>query len=141
MTTNLSKNIKVQVVCLAYNQVEFIRDALNGFVMQKTNFPFEVLVGDDCSTDGTSEIIAEYPLYSKYDKEEVNRVHFAGWNIVDNKPTTKEEAQGSFIQEKLVDYSIDKTWFHSICGAEWRDVKGKNQIIYKMLDDILFDRY
>lgn len=60
MTTNLSKNIKVQVVCLAYNQVEFIRDALNGFVMQKTNFPFEVLVGDDCSTDGTSEIIAEY---------------------------------------------------------------------------------
>lgn len=60
MTTSLSKNKKVQVVCLAYNQVEFIRDALNGFVMQKTNFPFEVLVGDDCSTDGTSEIIAEY---------------------------------------------------------------------------------
>jgi len=45
--------------------------------------------------------------------------------------------EGSFIQEKLVDYSIDKTWFHSICGAEWRDVKGKNQIVYKMLDDFL----
>lgn len=60
MPTNLSKSIKVQVVCLAYNQVEFIKDALDGFIMQKTNFPFEVLVGDDCSTDGTSEIIAEY---------------------------------------------------------------------------------
>ena len=82
-----------------------------------------------------------YPLYSKYDMQKVNRVRFAGWNIVDNKPTTIEEAQGSFIQEKLVDYSVDKTWVHTICGAEWRDVKGKNQIIYKILDDILFDRY
>lgn len=60
MNTNLFKNIKLQIVCLAYNQAEFIRDALDGFVMQKTNFPFEVLIGDDCSTDGTSEIIAEY---------------------------------------------------------------------------------
>ena len=77
----------------------------------------------------------------KYDMQNVNRVCFAGWNIVDNKPTTIEEAQGSFIQEKLVDYSVDKTWVHTICGAEWRDVKGKNQIIYKILDDILFDRY
>ncbi len=57
---NSSKNIKLEVVCLAYNQVEFIRDALDGFVMQKTDFPFQVLIGDDCSTDGTSEIIAEY---------------------------------------------------------------------------------
>lgn len=78
-----------------------------------------------------------YPLYSKYDIQKVNRVHFSGWNIVDNKPTTFEEAKGSFIQEKLVDYSTDKIWFHSICGAEWRNVKGKNKIVYKMLDDFL----
>lgn len=62
MSTALSKEIKVQVICCVFNQVEFIKDALNGFVKQKTNFPFEVLVGDDCSTDGTSDIIAEYAM-------------------------------------------------------------------------------
>ena len=56
----MTEKIKLQVVCITYNQAKFIKDALDGFVMQKTNFPFEVLVGDDCSTDGTSDIIAEY---------------------------------------------------------------------------------
>ena len=55
---------------------------------------------------------------------------------MDNKPITLQEA-GSFIQEKLVEYSLDKTWVHTICGAEWKDVKGKNQIIYKMFNNIL----
>ena len=56
----MTKEPKLQVVCITYNQANFIKDALDGFLMQKTNFPFEVLVGDDCSTDGTSEIIAQY---------------------------------------------------------------------------------
>ena len=51
---------KVTVLCMAYNQEQFIRNTLDGFVMQKTNFPFEVLVHDDASTDKTPEIIREY---------------------------------------------------------------------------------
>ena len=50
---------KVSVFCLAYNHEPFIRKTLDGFVMQKTTFPFEVLVHDDASTDGTAEIIRE----------------------------------------------------------------------------------
>lgn len=50
----------VTVWCLAYNQKDFIRDALDGFVMQKTTFPFEVIVHDDASTDGTTTIVQEY---------------------------------------------------------------------------------
>ena len=50
----------VQIICVTYNQKDYISDALNSFLMQKTNFEFEVLVGDDCSTDGTSEIVAQY---------------------------------------------------------------------------------
>ena len=50
----------VTVWCLAYNQKNFIRDALNGFVMQKTTFPFEVIVHDDASTDGTTDVVKEY---------------------------------------------------------------------------------
>ena len=54
------KNIKLSIICLAYNQEPFIRECLNGFVMQKTNFPFEVLINDDASTDKTADIIREY---------------------------------------------------------------------------------
>ncbi len=50
----------VSVICLAYNHKAYIRDALEGFVRQQTDFPFEVLVHDDASTDGTAEIIREY---------------------------------------------------------------------------------
>lgn len=56
----MNSDVKVQVVCVTYNQKDYIKEALDSFLMQKTNFKFEVLVGDDCSTDGTSEIVAEY---------------------------------------------------------------------------------
>lgn len=54
------KQIKISVYCMAYNHAEYIRNTLEGFVNQKTNYPFEVLVHDDASTDGTQEIIMEY---------------------------------------------------------------------------------
>ena len=60
MIMETSMQPTVIVWCLTYNQKDFIRDALNGFVMQQTNFPFEVVVHDDASTDGTTEIVMEY---------------------------------------------------------------------------------
>ncbi|MEE1047671.1 MAG: glycosyltransferase family 2 protein [Clostridia bacterium] len=54
------KNILVSVICTAYNHEKYIRSALDGFVMQKTDFAFEVLIHDDASTDKTAEIIKEY---------------------------------------------------------------------------------
>ncbi|MDR1505338.1 MAG: glycosyltransferase [Prevotella sp.] len=48
------------VCCVAYNQETYIRDALESFVMQKTDFPFYVLIGDDASCDSTPNIICEY---------------------------------------------------------------------------------
>ncbi|MDE6250948.1 MAG: glycosyltransferase [Alphaproteobacteria bacterium] len=51
---------KVSVICMTYNHKNFIRQALDGFVMQKTKFPFEVIIHDDASTDGATDIIREY---------------------------------------------------------------------------------
>lgn len=52
----------VSVCCLTYNHKNYIKKALDGFVMQKTNFSFEVLAHDDASTDGTAEILREYEI-------------------------------------------------------------------------------
>lgn len=54
------KNIKVSVLCLTYNQKDYIGDCLRGFISQNTDFDFEILVHDDASTDGTTEIVMEY---------------------------------------------------------------------------------
>ena len=51
---------KVTITSVSYNQKKFIRQALDSFLMQKTDFDFEVIIGDDCSDDGTAEIIADY---------------------------------------------------------------------------------
>lgn len=50
----------VTIRCITYNHDPYIRQCLEGFVMQKTNFPFEAIVHDDASTDGTAAIIREY---------------------------------------------------------------------------------
>lgn len=52
--------IMVSCYCLAYNSEKYIRQTLEGFVKQKTDFNFEVIVNDDASTDKTAEIIREY---------------------------------------------------------------------------------
>ena len=51
---------KLSIICITYNQKDYIKQCLDGFIMQKTNFEFVAYIGDDCSTDGTIEIIQEY---------------------------------------------------------------------------------
>ena len=55
MTTPL-----VSIVCITYNHEKYIKQCLDGFFMQKTNFDFEILIHDDASTDKTADIIRLY---------------------------------------------------------------------------------
>ena len=50
----------VSISCLTYNHSEYIEQCLDSLLMQKTKKPFEILIHDDCSTDGTTEIIRKY---------------------------------------------------------------------------------
>lgn len=53
-------SIVLSISCITYNHAPYIRECLDSFLMQKTTFPIEVVIHDDCSTDGTKEIIEEY---------------------------------------------------------------------------------
>lgn len=55
-------NVDVSVYCLAYNHEKYIKKTLDGFVNQTTNFTYEVIVHDDCSTDNTASIIKAYAI-------------------------------------------------------------------------------
>lgn len=64
----------ISVCCIVYNHAPYIRQALDSVLMQETEYPFEVIVHDDASTDGTTNIIREYvekypqiikPIYEK----------------------------------------------------------------------------
>jgi glycosyltransferase involved in cell wall biosynthesis len=50
----------VSIVCESFNHEPFLRRCIEGFLMQKTDFPFEILIHDDASTDKSAEIIREY---------------------------------------------------------------------------------
>jgi glycosyltransferase involved in cell wall biosynthesis len=85
------KNVKpiVTIRCVTFNHVNFIRDAVEGFLMQETTFPVQILIYDDASTDGTSDVVREYeqqypqlihaiiPSENQYSKGIKNGVFFA----------------------------------------------------------------
>lgn len=79
----------VSIRCLVYNHEPYLRQCLDGFVMQKTTFPFEAIVHDDASTDGSAAIIREYaekypdiikPIYeteNQWGKGTINKTMYA----------------------------------------------------------------
>lgn len=71
MNTEISNKWMVCVRCYTYNQSRYITDALNGFVMQQTNFPFVCCIVDDASTDGEQAVIREY-MCANFDLQDVS---------------------------------------------------------------------
>ena len=56
----MKNNPLLSICCVTYNHESFISQCLDGFLMQQTDFPFEILIHDDASADGTANIIMEY---------------------------------------------------------------------------------
>lgn len=79
----------VCITCLTYNHSKYITDALDGFVMQHTDFPFLILLIDDASTDGEQDILRDYIS-----------AHF---NLLDNIPNVvnTEEAAIQYAKHKI----------------------------------------
>ena len=56
----MENNFLVSVRCISYNHAPYIKDCMNGFTMQETNFPYVCVIDDDASTDGEPEVINNY---------------------------------------------------------------------------------
>lgn len=61
----MNNSLMVTIRCLVYNHELYLRQCLDGFVMQKTNFRFEAIVHDDASTDDSADIISKYTANNK----------------------------------------------------------------------------
>lgn len=88
------KRPKVSVCVVTYNQEKYIRQCLQSIVDQQTDFDFEVIVSDDCSTDGTSLIILDFADKYTFIKP-VLRVHNIG--AFDNFVQTHNMASGEYV--------------------------------------------
>lgn len=100
-------DIAVSVVCATYNHEKYIRQALDSIVMQKTSFQIEILVGEDCSTDGTRGILKEYE--SRY--PELFRMFYRDKNLgaTLNEYDLFMNAKGKYIAAlELDDYWTDE---------------------------------
>ena len=88
-------NILVSIVCITYNHELYLRQTLDGFLMQETSFPVEIILAEDCSTDGTRTICEEYA--AKY-PDKINyifRDHNVGYN--ENEYEAMCAAKGKYI--------------------------------------------
>ena len=60
LTNDSGRPIKVSVVIVTYNQERYIAQTIESVLNQETSFDYEIVIGEDCSTDRTREIVAEY---------------------------------------------------------------------------------
>lgn len=110
--------MKVSVLCMTYNHEKYIRSALEGFVSQKTDFDYEVIVHDDASTDGTADIIREYaekyphiikPIYqteNQYSKRNASQVQ-AVWQKIRGRYIALCEGDDYWIDENKLQMQVD----------------------------------
>lgn len=91
----MSSEIKVSVCVVTYNQEKYIADCLQSLVDQVTDFPFEIIVGEDCSTDRTREIVLEFQR--KHPDIIKPLLHVKNVGPVENIVATYKQAKGKYI--------------------------------------------
>lgn len=89
--------MKVSVCIITYNQAAFIGHAIDSVVSQRVNFPMEILVGDDCSTDGTQAIIQSYADRYPQLIKPVLHDHNLGQNGLFNTLETYKLSKGTYL--------------------------------------------
>lgn len=85
----------VSVCLITYNHAPYIERAVTSVLEQKTDFPFELVIGEDCSTDGTREKVLELEKRNPSRVRVITSAHNVGMRA--NSKRTKEACRGTFI--------------------------------------------
>ena len=85
----------VSIFCLVYNHEPFIAQTLEGFLMQKNNFTTQIVLGEDCSTDGSRAVILEYA--QKYPGKFKLLLHDVNIGALNNQQMVFEHCDGKYI--------------------------------------------
>lgn len=136
----------VVIRCATYNHEPFIRDALEGFVMQKTDFPFVALVFEDASTDGTAAVVRKYaerypdiilPIfedenqYSKHDGS-LRRITTVATEATDAKYIAWCEGDDYWTDPQKLQKQVDLLDAHPDCVLVHTDFDRKNVLTGKL---------
>ena len=89
--------VLVSINCTTYNHEMYIADAIESFLMQQTNFDYEILIGEDCSTDNTKEIVE---ALAKKHPDKIRIITSSG-NVGARKNSMRllENSEGKYIAE------------------------------------------
>lgn len=91
----MDESIIVSVCMISYNHERFIRQALESACNQKTTFPFEIIIGDDCSIDNTQKIITE--IVDQYPNLIIPILRDENLGVTKNSYDVKQHARGKYI--------------------------------------------
>ena len=92
---NYINEINVSVCVVTYNQEKYLTECLENLVQQKVNFSFEIIVGEDCSTDETRVIVQHY--YEKYPNLIIPIFHEKNVGALENIQQVYTKARGKYI--------------------------------------------
>lgn len=140
METNSSETL-LSVCCITYNHGKFISQAVDSFLMQRTDFKYEILVGDDCSTDGTRALLDEYALKHPDRIKLVTSKNNVGAN--NNAIRTIKAAKGKYIAlcdgddywinsdklQKQVDF-LENNPDYVICCHYYKEIDSTGNLLY-----------
>lgn len=127
-------NDKILTVCVVtYNQIKYIRQCLDSIVQQKTKYSYQVIISDDASTDGTSEVCAEYEKNYPFVK---HIRHSANIGACENFKYVHRQAKTMFVahcdaddywSENKLDLQISYLLDNSDCSAVYANATVVNE--------------
>lgn len=140
----MTDDIIVSVKCMVFNHEQYLRQCLEGFVMQKTDFKYEVIIHDDASTDSSAKIIKEYankypeivkPIFEAHNQYSVGgfyRVINIMNRCIKGKYIALCEGDDYWTDDCKLQKQVDYMESHGECGLVYTRMKELNQLTGKM---------
>ncbi len=156
---SIEDEVMVSICCVTYNHEKYIAQAIEGYLKQQTTFKFEILIGEDCSTDNTRGIVEEY--VQKYPDKIKLITSESNVGAHNNAARLYKEVKGKYLTQcdgddywtdplklqKQVDF-LEQNQEYIMCCHYSKRIKENNEIYYLNLnpkpiiysfEDILFN--